>query len=287
MAEIAERIAKNITREYGNIQTNKDFKKHIKEVQNHYGDHTESHLFHYIAPETFKNKKVLEIGCGFGGGVINLHKNGALAYGVDIDEDAIEIAKIIAKQEGINQDNFYIGVAENLPFDDETFDIVWSIQVLEHVQDPFKALTESIRVLKPKGIFFVHCPNYFYHWESHYRLCILPMMPKKLAKLYLKMRGRDTKFIDSINYITPQKIEKYLSKLPVKYENTPKERVIQKINDPKKINNQFFKKLFGTLNHSKLLFIATKMVKSLYFYYSTCVFMGQKIGELDEKDKNQ
>ena len=73
-------------------------KKHIKEFQNHHGDHTESHLFHYIPPETFKNKNVLEIGCGFGGGVINFRKNGALAYGIDIDKDAIERAKMIAKQ---------------------------------------------------------------------------------------------------------------------------------------------------------------------------------------------
>lgn len=80
-----------------------------------------------------------------------------------------------------------------------------AFKCLNIVQDPFKAITESIRILKPNGIFFIHCPNYLYHWESHYRVRILPMMPKKLAKLYFKMRGRDTKFIESINYITPQK----------------------------------------------------------------------------------
>ena len=57
MDEIAERIARNITGEYGNIQTSKDLKKHIKEFQDHHGDHTESYLFHYIPSKTFKDKK--------------------------------------------------------------------------------------------------------------------------------------------------------------------------------------------------------------------------------------
>ncbi len=286
MDEIAKRIARAIAKDYGRIQTDKDLKRHIKEFQNHYGDHTVSHLFHYMPREVFNNKKVLEVGCGFGGGVISLWRNGAQAYGVDIDEEAIKIAEMISKKEKVNRNMFCIGKAEDLPFGDETFDIVWNIQVLEHVQDPFKALSESIRVLKQEGIFFIHCPNYLYPWEGHYRVRILPMMPKKLVKSYLKMRCRETKFIENINYITPQKIERYLSLLPVKYENIHENKIIQRIKNPKAFDNRFFRKLVGVFYCLKLTPILIKMVQSLHFY-STCVYLGQKLVNRKENGKRQ
>ena len=54
--------------------------------------------------------------------------------------------------------------AEHLPFPDDTFDIVISQEVLEHVRDPFKAMREIVRVLKPRGILYCQVPFVFgYH----------------------------------------------------------------------------------------------------------------------------
>jgi len=60
MKDEMDKIA-NITRDYEKVQTTNDLKNHIAEFQNHYGDHTESHLFRYIPPKTFRNKKALPV----------------------------------------------------------------------------------------------------------------------------------------------------------------------------------------------------------------------------------
>jgi SAM-dependent methyltransferase len=54
------------------------------------------------------------------------------------------------------QKPFFVGSAESLPFDDNSFDVVWSITVLEHIPNPEKALTEMRRVLRPGGLLYLH-----------------------------------------------------------------------------------------------------------------------------------
>jgi len=92
------------------------------------------------------------------------------------------------------------------------------MSVLEHVQSPQKVLCESIRVLKRKGFFWLSVPDYsrsFY--EGHYDLFWLPLMPKKIAKIYVRLRGRtDAKFIDSIQYITRRDVVNALRNLNVR-----------------------------------------------------------------------
>ncbi|MBT8228697.1 MAG: methyltransferase domain-containing protein, partial [Bacteroidia bacterium] len=53
----------------------------------------------------------------------------------------------------------------DLPFEEGTFDIVVSSEVIEHVPDPLKAITEMHRVLKPGGILVLTTPNRFWYWS--------------------------------------------------------------------------------------------------------------------------
>src|SRR5262249_27912167 len=59
---------------------------------------------------------------------------------------------------------FVAGTAEDIPFADGSFDVIWSIAVLEHVQQPEKALQEIERVLKPGGVAYLapawHCRSW-------------------------------------------------------------------------------------------------------------------------------
>lgn len=161
---------------------------------------------------TFKAKKILDVGCGTGGFLVQAKQMGADVYGIDPDKDAIEICKL----KGVR--NVSIGKGEALSFKDDFFDIVYCYTVLEHVEDPGKTLSEMIRVAKPSGQVYIHTPNYLSFYEGHYKLFWFPMFPRFLAKIYLVIRKRPIDFLDSINYITPNELENYLLRLPVEFK---------------------------------------------------------------------
>ena len=159
-----------------------------------------------ISKTDLKNKKMLDIGCGWGGHVIAGAQLGADCVGCDVDQEVLEVAKLRAKLCGA-QAEFFHAEAEKLPFADNEFDYVLSASVLEHVQDVTLSIKEMIRVLKPQGIGFVQAPNYFIPVEPHYKIIFPPKCPKPLAKVYLKLLARPADFIDSINYIDYKKIK--------------------------------------------------------------------------------
>jgi 2-polyprenyl-3-methyl-5-hydroxy-6-metoxy-1,4-benzoquinol methylase len=146
---------------------------------------------------------MLDLGCGCGTFVKVCRDNGLDAFGVDPGEDLLGIAKL--KSVG----NYVIkAVGEFLPFKEGAFDVITSSNVLEHVQNPQLSLRESFRVMKPGGIFWLSFPDYSrcFH-EPHYRIFWIPMMPKRIAKLYVRMRGRtNTKYLDSIQYVTQRTV---------------------------------------------------------------------------------
>ncbi len=62
-----------------------------------------------------------------------------------------------------------IGDIHHLPFDDDSQEAILCIAVLEHVENPFKAVSEMHRVLRPGGYLFVYVPFlYYYHAEKGY-----------------------------------------------------------------------------------------------------------------------
>ena len=83
----------------------------------------------------------LEVGCGRG-----------LLQNVVEDYTGVDISKTVSE---FMEKPFYCAPAEKLPFENNQFDGVWSYAVLEHVDNPEKALQEIRRVLKPGGILFL------------------------------------------------------------------------------------------------------------------------------------
>lgn len=96
-------------------------------------------------------KKILEIGCGPGALSQSLNRwyPNASITGIDRDIQFIEFAK----QNSPNL-SFLVGDATNLPFEDESFDVVISYTVQEHIE-PSKFFGEQFRVLKPNGVCLV------------------------------------------------------------------------------------------------------------------------------------
>jgi ubiquinone/menaquinone biosynthesis C-methylase UbiE len=123
-----------------------------------------------------KNKKVLEIGVGGGVDFSCWLKAGAIATGIDLTVAAIELTKQQLNQQGFTEGTYQLatGDAENLIFDDEGFDIVYSYGVLHHTPDTEKAFSEVYRVLKKGGVFkamVYHIPS-ITGWILWLRYCL-------------------------------------------------------------------------------------------------------------------
>jgi 2-polyprenyl-3-methyl-5-hydroxy-6-metoxy-1,4-benzoquinol methylase len=104
--------------------------------------------------------------------------------------------------------------AESLPFPDHSFDIVISMEVLEHVQSPAAMLREVCRILRPGGWLYLTCPNYLSFREVHYELPWFPLLPKTLGSLYLRLRRKRTDFFEtSITYTTLPWVKRQLRAL--------------------------------------------------------------------------
>jgi SAM-dependent methyltransferase len=105
----------------------------------------------FLEPARWKNLKVLEIGVGLGADHQLLVEAGAKTSGIDLTPRAIEMCRIRLAAFGLGSD-LSIGDAEQLPFDAETFDLVWSWGVIHHSPDTEAAVNEIRRVLKPGGV---------------------------------------------------------------------------------------------------------------------------------------
>ena len=96
------------------------------------------------------NKKVLEIGVGLGADHQMFAQNGAILSGCDLTKRAIEMTTSRFQLFGLKSD-LIVADAENLPYENESFDMVYSWGVIHHSPDTPKAVSEIYRVLKPGG----------------------------------------------------------------------------------------------------------------------------------------
>jgi len=119
---------------------------------------------------------VLENGCGVGMYAEHLAGYGGTIIGLEYDfERAVEAHH--------RADEITNAAGERLPFDDQTFDLILSHEVLEHVQDDQMAVREMVRVLQPGGRIALFVPNRGYpfethgvFWRDHYRFGNIPLV---------------------------------------------------------------------------------------------------------------
>lgn len=109
----------------------------------------------YIKSACKTAERILDVGCGEGTRLNNFSPNSKKSYGVDASNTAITQAK---KQ--YPRHNFTIGKAENLPYADCSFDLVYSAFTLEHVENPMLVISEIIRVCKKGGQVVLVAPNF-------------------------------------------------------------------------------------------------------------------------------
>lgn len=108
----------------------------------------------YLLPHLHPGATLLDVGCG--PGTITVDLAAAVAPGhttaVDASPEAIAKARTLTVERGLSTVDFAVADVHALDFADDTFDVVHAHQVLQHVGDPVRALSEMRRVCRPGGI---------------------------------------------------------------------------------------------------------------------------------------
>jgi len=159
------------------------------------------------------NDKVLEIGCGIGSVVFELGKQGYEVTGTDISSEAIAYG-----QKKYGDIHLEVQAAETLGYDDDSFDVVLSFDLFEHVAATDQHLSEVGRVLHPGGHYLFETPNKYSNviyetlwtkslqWRRYHPSLHSPgQLERRLAK-----HGFETRFVkmNPINEFTLKKLQK-------------------------------------------------------------------------------
>jgi SAM-dependent methyltransferase len=123
-------------------------------------------LFDQLAQQ-YHGGRLLEVGCSMGTDLLQLARRGFQVTGIDLTEAGIELAKQRFALYAFAVD-LRVGDAENLAFEDATFDVVYSFGVLHHTTDTEQAVREIWRVLRGGGtaiamLYHRHSLNYVAH----------------------------------------------------------------------------------------------------------------------------
>jgi glycosyltransferase involved in cell wall biosynthesis/ubiquinone/menaquinone biosynthesis C-methylase UbiE len=121
-----------------------------------------------------KGAHVLEVGGGMGTDLAQFAKHGAIVTDVDLSEGHLQLAQENFRLRGLTG-TFVHHDAESLPFEADTFDLVYSNGVIHHTPNTSRAVSEILRVVKPGGrvIVMVYAENSLQYWRNlvwHYGL---------------------------------------------------------------------------------------------------------------------
>ena len=108
------------------------------------------------------NQTILDIGCKYAllKKILIEKKNNIDYFGIDITD------KVFNKIDEFREDRFFVADAsKQIPFENKKFDVVFALEILEHVESPTNMLKEIYRVLKPEGILILSVPN-IYAWNE-------------------------------------------------------------------------------------------------------------------------
>lgn len=131
--------------------------------------------------------RVLEVGCGTAALTAAFANRGAEVVATDVSLRWLALAQKRLSESAAESVELVACAAEELPFPDESFDVVAASDVIEHVEDPRRFVAEAARVLRPGGVLFLATPNRFsLGLEPHVRLWGVGYLPRPLAESYVR-----------------------------------------------------------------------------------------------------
>jgi SAM-dependent methyltransferase len=104
--------------------------------------------------------RILDAGCGSGRNMVDFARHGAVT-GIELSETSVCLARARAAGEVVE------GSVLEMPFDDGSFELAASLDVIEHLEDDLGALRELRRVVAPGGALLVTVPAYQWLWSGH------------------------------------------------------------------------------------------------------------------------
>ena len=110
--------------------------------------------------DALAGKAVLDFGCGYGGKAVEFARSARFVAAVEPFENMIRAARDYAEHEAAANVEFRVCEQDRIPYDDESFDLVLSHDVIEHVDNPETSLREIRRVLRPGGRAYIVFPPY-------------------------------------------------------------------------------------------------------------------------------
>jgi ubiquinone/menaquinone biosynthesis C-methylase UbiE len=140
----------------------------------------EPHIPELVNFPRWRDKDVLEVGCGIATDGVNFARAGARYTGIDQSAAALSLASRRFALDGLDA-SFVESQAHQLPFADESFDFVFSHGVLHHIDNIEHAVAEISRVLRPGGSVLVMV----YHRRSFNYLVSIMVVRRALAGLLL------------------------------------------------------------------------------------------------------
>jgi ubiquinone/menaquinone biosynthesis C-methylase UbiE len=147
---------------------------------------------------TPKETQVLEVGCHTGVFAMTLANRYMNWTGVDIDQHALQQAVSSVATKELNNVIFLSANAEDLPFANNSYDLVICNHIYEHIPNPEKMLSEISRVLRPGGICYFSAGNRFALIEPHHRVLFLSWFPKSISNFVLTIKyKRKTKYYET------------------------------------------------------------------------------------------
>ncbi len=153
--------------------------------------------------------RVLDNGSGLGTWMRAFQPFNGDVFGLEVEFD--RILESVTQGNGVLQ-----GVGETLPYRSNSFDTIFSNEVIEHVADDAECLREMVRVLRPGGRILIFCPNRWYpveqhgvYWKGEYKFGNIPLVN------YLPNIWRD-KLAPHVRTYSLRKLRKLYADLPVK-----------------------------------------------------------------------
>lgn len=172
-------------------------KRSVDEALEHLAEVERRHLPVLLARlrrrlELPEGSRVLEIGAAQGTYLTALTRLGFEARGIEPWAPAIVNARELGQHTGVQPDIVH-GAGEDLSaFEDESFDLVLAISVMEHVDDPLQVCREAARVLRPGGGFYFYTGSRLYPRQVEIaRFPLFPWYPTRVQRRIMRWAARE------------------------------------------------------------------------------------------------